>query len=61
MKVEFAYMSLGGGSNMVISAKEFLKARDNDEEMSLLVEATECFTAPNCFEKVSAAFSWLQP
>ena len=50
MKIEFTNMNLGIGSNMVIGAKEFLKARDNEEEMRLLVMATECFTAPNCFE-----------
>ena len=50
MKIEFTNMNLGIGANMVIGAKEFLKAGDNEEEMRLLVMATECFTAPNCFE-----------
>ena len=50
MKVEFANFHLGIIPNMIITAKEFFKARDDKEEMRLLQMATECYAAPNCIE-----------
>lgn len=66
MKVEFTNYGIGIGHNMVITAKEFLKARELKDEMEMLVVATESFTAPNCFEycisqeEYEYIASWLQ-